>query len=228
MDLDLSRPTHRQLRHFVTEKLRLAILEGELKPGEWLRQEKIAQDLGVSQMPVREALKELTAQGLVEELPYRGVRVVEFTPEDIADLYAHRAFLEGMAASAAAKRITPDEIERLKELQQNMLHNLDPRDLATYRELNRQFHLTIIQASRHAYLIRTLLQMWASFPTMLLSNFALTADQPLPERDAIDYSEHTEIILALERHDSLVAQELLHEHIQSTARFLLLTLKPRE
>lgn len=226
MDTQFSRPTHRQLRHYVTEKLRQAILEGQYKPGEWLRQERIAQDLGVSQMPVREALKELTAQGLVEELPYRGVRVVEFTPEDIADLYAHRAFLEGMAAYAAAEKITPEEITRLRELAERMNQNLDPQNLSEYRELNRQFHLTIIHASRRAYLIRTLVQMWESFPTMLLSNFARTADQPLPERDAVDLVEHTQIIAALEERDSRRAQECLRAHIESAADFLLRTVKP--
>ena len=71
-----SEPTprsHRQLRHWVADRLRSDILEGRLKPGEWLRQERLAQEHGVSQMPVREALKQLAAEGLVEHVPYRGV-----------------------------------------------------------------------------------------------------------------------------------------------------------
>ncbi|HAE59780.1 MAG TPA: GntR family transcriptional regulator, partial [Anaerolineae bacterium] len=91
---------HRQLRNVVADRLRSAILEGFYKPGEWLRQEKLAQELGVSQMPVREALKELATEGLIEHVPYRGVRVIAFSPDDVGDLYAHRAFLEGRAARA--------------------------------------------------------------------------------------------------------------------------------
>lgn len=74
--------TPRQLRSFVAEQLRAAILEGRYKPGEWLRQERLAQELNVSQMPVREALKELAAEGLVEHVPYRGARVVAFSIEE--------------------------------------------------------------------------------------------------------------------------------------------------
>ncbi|MGD8599184.1 MAG: GntR family transcriptional regulator, partial [Anaerolineae bacterium] len=81
---------HRQLHQLVTEHLRTAILDGDLQPGEWLRQQRIADELGVSQMPVREALKALAAEGVVEYIPYRGARVVEFSSEDVADLYAQR------------------------------------------------------------------------------------------------------------------------------------------
>ncbi len=92
-------PSHKQLRNVVAEQMRAAILNGHYKPGEWLRQERLAQDLGVSQMPVREALKELAAEGLIEHVPYRGARVIVFSINDILDLYSHRAFLESRAAS---------------------------------------------------------------------------------------------------------------------------------
>ena len=111
---------HKQLHHAVADQLRAAIQTGRLKPGEWLRQERLAQELGVSQMPVREALKELIAEGLVEHLPYRGVRVVEFSPDDVGEVYAHRSFLEGRAAFIAARKITPEEIALLKDLQAQM------------------------------------------------------------------------------------------------------------
>src|SRR5271157_4632195 len=110
-------PSHRQLQQWVAERLRAGILTGRLRPGEWLRQERLAQEYGVSQMPVREALKRLAAEGLVEHVPYRGVRVVEFSPEDVEDLYVCRAFIESMAARFAAESITDEEVEKLAELQ---------------------------------------------------------------------------------------------------------------
>ena len=103
--------SHRQLRNLVADKLREAILNGLIKPGEWLRQERLAMEYNVSQMPIREALKELSAEGLVEHVPYRGVRVIEFTADDIQDLYACRSYIEGMAARAAADNITDDELD---------------------------------------------------------------------------------------------------------------------
>jgi DNA-binding GntR family transcriptional regulator len=216
--------SHKQLRNMVADQLRAAILEGHLKPGEWLRQERLAQELGVSQMPVREALKELTAEGLIEHIPYRGVRVIEFNPDDIADLYEHRAFLEGRAARLAAKNISTEEIAELKQLQKQMEQNLDPENLAVYRDLNRRFHQIIFTASHREYLIRTLNQIWATFPTMLIGNFLATATAPLPERDHPDITEHHTLIDALERRDGVAAEQALKDHIMAVAQQLVTSL----
>lgn len=216
--------SHKQLRNVVADQLRAAILEGRFKPGEWLRQEKVAQELGVSQMPVREALKELAAEGLIEHVPYRGVRVIEFNAQDVADLYDHRAFLEGRAASVAATNITAEEIAELKQLQLEMEQNLAPEKLSVYRDLNRRFHQIIFTASRREYLIRTLTQMWSVFPTMLIGNFAVTAANPLPERDNPDIYEHHALIDALVRHDSAEAERALKAHIMATGQQLVASL----
>jgi DNA-binding GntR family transcriptional regulator len=221
-------PTPQQLRHWVAEQLRTAIFEGDLKPGEWLRQERMAQEYGVSQMPVREALKELTAEGLVEHVPYRGVRVVEFSADDVQDLYAHRSFLEGMAARGAARAITAEELAELGDVLAHMKKRLAPRHLAEYRALNRRFHTIICHASRRAYLIRTLNQMWAAFPTMLLSNFAQTAQVSLPERDDSDIQEHEAIVAALERHDATLAEQLMRQHIQASGHKLASAIRSSE
>lgn len=223
--MDASLPSHKQLRHWVADRLRAAILEGKLGPGQWLRQERLAQEYGVSQMPVREALKELAAEGLVEHVPYRGVRVVEFSAEDVEDLYAQRAFLEGRAARAAAQNITADELAELKELHAQMKKRLAPRHLAEYRDLNRRFHQTICAASRRAYLIRTLNQLWAAFPSMLWSNFVQTANIPLPERDATDMQEHEAIIAALEKRNAQEAERVMRYHIETAGRQLAETLR---
>ena len=189
-------PTPQQLPHWIAQRLRLDILEGKVKPGAWLRQEHLAQEYGVSQMPVREALKQLAAEGLVEHIPYRGARVVTFTREDIEDLYACRAFLEGMAARWAARNITAEELRELGGLQDRMRECAGPSRLAEYRELNRRFHSIIFGASRRAYLVRTLNQLWEAFPTMLWSNFPQTAAGATPEREAGDIAEHDAIVAA--------------------------------
>jgi len=213
--------SHKQLRHMVAEQLRLAILEGQYHPGEWLRQERLAQELGVSQMPVREALKELTAEGLVEHVPYRGVRVVKFSPEDLADLYRHRSFLEGQAASSAAERITEEEVAELQDLLQQMRQRLAPEQLNEYRQLNRRFHQRICEASRHNYLIRTLAQLWDAFPTMMWSNYFHTDLTSIPERDVNDVNEHECILAALAAHDALRVEQLMRGHIEVALKDLL-------
>jgi len=205
--------------------MRAAIFNGYYKPGEWLRQERLAQDLGVSQMPVREALKELAAEGLIEHVPFRGARVVSFSIDDILDLYTHRAFLESRAAFTTAEIITTEELEVIKNLQIEMEKNGAPENVLKYRELNRKLHQQIYLASRREYLIRTLNQMWATFPTMLIANFAATADQPLPERDSVDVAEHRAIIVALESHNAPAAEQAMRTHILITADHLVTFLK---
>jgi DNA-binding GntR family transcriptional regulator len=190
-----------------------------------LRQERLAQDFGVSQMPVREALKELAAEGLIEHVPYRGARVIVFSVNDVFDLYSHRAFLESRAAFIAAEVITDEEISTLEYLQVQMEIHGAPEAVLKYRELNRKFHQGVYQASRREYLIRTLNQMWATFPTMLIANFAATSVQPLPERDAVDVAEHRAIVSALKLHDSSAAEKAMEKHILVTAEHLVTFMK---
>ena len=221
-------PNHRQLRNLVADKLRSAILNGEIKPGEWLRQERLAQEYGVSQMPVREALKELSAEGLVEHVPYRGVRVIEFSSNDISDLYACRSFMEGMAARAAAANITADELTELKALQSQMKAHLEAGVLSEHSELNRRFHKLVFDASRRAYLTRTLNQMWDTFPSMLWGNFARTAGRPLPQRDLADIEEHEALIAALESRDGEAAERVARHHIEESGQHLVAALREDE
>lgn len=217
--------SHRQLHNFVADQLRTAIFEGKYKPGEWLRQEKLAQELNVSQMPVREALKELAAEGLIEHVPYRGVRVIEFSIDDISELYEHRAYLESRAAANAAKHITDEELQKLRMLLAEMENFSAPEHVITYREINRKFHQMIFLASRNNYLIRSLQQMWANFPTMLIGNFAQTAAQPVSERDIVDIHEHQAILNALLNHDSEAVEQAMKAHILSAGNYLYASLR---
>jgi DNA-binding GntR family transcriptional regulator len=199
----------------------MAILDGEYQPGEWLRQKRIAEELGVSQMPVREALKELAADGLVEHVPYRGMRVVRFSPQDVADLYANRSCLEGMAAKAAAQNISAEELGELRSLCAQMEDNMEPAQISMYRNLNRRFHRAIYNASGRDYLSRTLNQLWLTFPMMLLSSFPQTAQQALPQRDEKDLQDHKAILVALENGDGEEAERLMQQHIKGACDELL-------
>ncbi len=180
---------------------------------------------GVSQMPVREALKQLAAEGLVEHVPYRGVRVVEFTAEDVEDLYSCRGFIEGMAARAAAGSITDDELAELAALHRQMLSCRTPEDLAQYRDLNRRFHSLIFTASRRSYLLRTLAQLWAAFPTMLWSSIPLVARTSVPGRDEPDAAEHAEIVASLTARDAGRAERAVRRHIESAGGMLVAAMR---
>jgi len=203
-----------QLRHLIAERLRAAILENEFEPGDWLRQEQLARQFGVSQTPVREALQDLVGEGVVERVPYRGIRVIEFTLTDLRDLYACRAFMEGLAAQHAAQHITPSEIAELRRIVDEMATVFSRKKWNEYRELNRQFHQGIYASSRHPFLIRALNQLWMAYPTMMLSNFP----GPIRKRRTLNTREHLAIIAALERRNAERAERLLRAHIEESAR----------
>lgn len=215
---------HQQLKDWAAEQLRSAISEGRLLPGEWLRQERLARELGVSHMPVREALKQLAAEGLVEYLPYRGMRVVEFTPDDIQDIYAVRAVLEGRAARAAAGQLSAEQIEELRGLVAAMAASLAPEQLVVNRAQNRRFHELLYRASGRTYLIRALEQLWSWFPTMFLDTYAATAHTPVAGRDT-DVDEHTAIVNALAARDGALADRLLAEHVMLAGQQLVAVLR---
>jgi DNA-binding GntR family transcriptional regulator len=203
-----------QLRHLIAERLRAAILAKEFRPGDWLRQEQLAQQFGVSQTPVREGLQDLVGEGVVERVPYRGIRVIEFTLTDLRDLYRCRMFMEGLAAHYAARNIVPEEIAKLRQLVDEMTTVFARKQWVQYRELNRQFHQIIYTASRHAFLIRTLNQLWTGYPTMMLSNFP----GPSRERRTLNTREHLAIIAALEARHANRAERLMRAHIEESVR----------
>ncbi len=217
--------SHRQLRSQVADRLRGDILHGALKPGEWLRQERLAAEQGVSQTPVREALRQLVAEGLLEHVPYRGIRVVEFSIDDVEDLYSCRAVIEGMAARFAAVHITSGELEEMSALFDRMCRCKTPDDIVEYRELNRRFHAAIFTASRRTFLVRTLAQLWSAFPTMLWSNVPRVATESVPERDEPDVVEHRAIVDALRGHDPDAAESAVRRHIEAAGGTLLAAMR---
>lgn len=216
---------HRQLRQWVADRLRTEILEGQRRPGDWLRQESVAREEGVSQTPVREALKQLVADGLLEHVPYRGIRVVTLSIEDAEDLYASRAVLEPMAARHAARQITPEELKELVSLNERMLACEVPARLKEYRDLNRRFHEAIVAASRRPFLTRTLGNFWSAFPTMLWSNVPGIATTSLPEREDPDAAEHAEIIASLAAHDPERAAAAVRKHVEEAGRTLVAAMR---
>lgn len=225
MRTGIGTPRFGQLRQWVTDHLRAEILEGRTPPGEWLRQEHLARDLGVSQTPVREALKQLAAEGFLEHVPYRGIRVVQFSIEDVQDLYASRAVLEPRAARFAARSITDAELAEIAGLHRRMLRCESPARLREYRDLNRQFHEVIIAASRRAFLVRTLGQLWSAFPTMLWSNVPRIALTSVPDRNEPDAAEHAEIVAALGAHDPRRAAEAVRRHIEAAGKALVTAMR---
>ena len=204
------------VRDWAEEQLREAIFSGKYNPGEWLRQNQVAKQFGISEIPVREALKKLAAEGLVEYLPYRGMRVKEYLPDDVKDIYKIRAFMEGMAANIAAKNITSEELDELESLINQMENNLGKENLPNHRELNHRFHEVIFSASRRAYIIHVLRQLWLVFPSMMWGSFSATATDGLSAQDSYDFDEHRAILRALKDGKCEQAELVMRLHIEGS------------
>lgn len=191
----------KSLKDGVFEHLHRRIVAGKYPPGEWLRQEDISTQLGVSQTPVREALDLLVSVGLAERVPYRGVRVPELTAETIADAYVLRLLLEGAAARLAAVNISSEKLQALAQVvaRTKTLVTLD--DMSTQRQLNKQFHLSIAEASGNAPLNKMCEMTSNLFPDWRLYEYMFRHPELLSTSLRREFEEHQSILEAITAHD---------------------------
>ena len=148
----------------VAQQLRSEIARGHILPGERLRQAEIAQRLGVSLAPVREALRLLEAKGLVESDPHRGARVVPVTVRDVEEVAQIRKLLEGQAVRSAVPHLNSDVLAQLRATQREMAQELERGNGARVRALNSAFHLAIYNASGQRRLVALIALVLDSFP----------------------------------------------------------------
>ena len=141
------------LRDLVFNTLRQAILKGELKPGERLMEIQLAEQLGVSRTPVREAIRKLELEGYVIMMPRRGTYVANMSMSDISDIFEIRSALESLSNGLAAKRITPDELEHLQNLLVMLKPYVEQMDMEKIVELDIEFHDLLYHASRNKRLV---------------------------------------------------------------------------
>lgn len=151
-DVAFQRPLTAQ--EAVLIELRRLILGGRLAPGEPVRQDAIATDLGVSRVPVREALKILEGEGQVTYRPHRGYFITELTMRDVREIYRIRELLESEAIRAAVPKLTPEDIEAMRSALEEMEATPSADDVAGMSEANSRFHMTLLQASDMPHLLK--------------------------------------------------------------------------
>jgi DNA-binding GntR family transcriptional regulator len=197
------------------ELLREAIVDGRLAPGQRLKEEEIAQELGISRTPVREALLVLQSEGLVEAPPNRGARVREFAAGDLDELYQLRALVEGYAARRAAARISAEELRTLEESCERFDALRAEDDLIDLVKENLFFHSTILEAAGSEQLRR-----WArevvEIPLVYRSYFWYS-----PEQKLVSEHYHKQIANALASGDGERAEMIMKEHVLEARDFLL-------
>ena len=199
----------RQVLHQeVAVRLRQRIVEGHLAPGAKLNERELSELLQVSRTPLREAIKMLAAEGLVELLPNRGAVAVQLSEQDVADTFEVIAGLEGQSGELAAQRITADELAELKALHYEMLAAHTRRDLSTYYRLNAQIHTLINPAARNTVLTQT----WRTVNARLQSlRFRSNFDADKWQRAV---REHERMIELLGLRDAAGMRALMIEHLE--------------
>jgi DNA-binding GntR family transcriptional regulator len=196
----------------VLDALRGAILAGELPAGDTLRQEDLAERLGVSRMPVREAIRRLHGEGLVEVLPSRRVRVAALSRDEIEDIYDMRAALEPLAVRLAVPRLTR---AMLRDAAYALEAADDEQEAETFGVRNAAFHLSLMSACERPRLL-------AGIASLLdLSDRYQRAALPAGEHNALVRAEHAALLEAARAGDADTAARLTEEHVRGAGARLL-------
>ena len=194
--------------------IRHAIITGELKPGETLREGHLAEAIGVSRTPVREALSRLGSEGLVVLERYRRGQVASFSAEDVAEIFRLRGTLEGLGARRAASRITPaqlSQLERIEDEMERVFHDLGwHRHLARFDQLNNEFHALIAQTADSPRLERILASA-LELPASIFNSYS----EPFEARTLRTHRQHREIIDALRARNPDWAEAAMAGHLFS-------------
>ncbi len=204
------RQKYQRLSGLVVEQLINWIMDGTLRAEQRLTTDEIAEKLGVSRMPVREALRVLEASGLVRSEPYLGAKVAKLTQEDIEEIYLMREMLESMAGRFAAEQISDEEIGQLEEIQERMEFLMNEDSMKNRKEvfnLNREFHRVMYQASRKSRLCDFISTLWDSIAFYRLIS-ASSQDYAIWMKN-----EHRSYIEACKRHDGPLLEKLIKQSL---------------
>ena len=197
----------RTLKEDVTSLLREAIVDGTLAGGEELNQAQIADRLGISRGPVREALGQLEQEGLIVSTPYKGVVVTALTPTYVRELYSLRGALESFAVRLGIERNDPADVKKLRAIVDEMREAAESGDETDMARLDLKFHSYLIHMARHDLLERS----WGPLKIGVRRSLR-TRHQIYDSLDQV-VGSHPELIDAIERRDVDAAVRLLEEHI---------------
>lgn len=204
--------SHRTLREVVADEIRQMIVSGALAPGERLFEDRLAEQLGVSRNPVREALRALEGTGLVEVIPRRGAYVSRFESDRARQLLELRQVLEAYAAELAAHHRTSDDLAAMRRCIEEGRRATAENDAVRAATHHREFHLLIERASKNEYLEPTVAPL--RHQTELV--FSMLVDT----RGVTGWDEHERMLDAIERQDADAARQATMQHMHSVFRDL--------
>lgn len=202
--------SHSPLTELVVSALRGRILDGSVPPGERLVEGRLSDELGVSRMPVREALRKLAAEGLVTIEPRRGATVTSFSPQQVRELVEVRATLEGLNAKLAAKRHDPAQIAELERILEEGTRLADSDDVATTTLMNQRFHDALGNIAANSVL-RDIMRSLRDRTALLFAPINRV-------RGKQNWEEHAAILRAVIKGDAELASLLATRHVYNAAQ----------
>ena len=206
---------YKPLREVVSSALRQAIKEGVLKPGERLMEIQLADELGVSRTPIREAIRQLEQEGFVVMVPRRGTYVADISLKDIAQVFEIRSALEELSAGLAAERITPDELESLERILVEINEFIDKGEFDKIVDADIRFHDILYHASRNTRLVdilHNLREQMLRFRSVSMH---------YPGRLAATWEEHRQMVENIANHNSAMARKVAKKHMENSEKTLL-------
>jgi DNA-binding GntR family transcriptional regulator len=196
----------------VTKAIKEAIATGEFEPGKKLSENSLSEYYKVSRTPVREALKQLEKEGLVEIIPRVGTCVSKPTEKELDELFTLKEVMEGLAAGLLAKRRSPKEMNKIKQAVTDMEKAIENSDNKLYVEANNIFHTTILEGadnSKLSYMLDLLLNQIPYNQYVFL-----TIEDPIRRHKSL--KEHQLILAAIEKGDCEVAEKAMREHVRAS------------
>ena len=221
MDFEVTMNEYLPLRDVVFNTLRRAILRGELKPGERLMEIRLANKLGVSRTPIREAIRKLELEGLVLMVPRKGAEVAEITEKNLRDVLEVRCALEELAVQLACDRIDPERMQQLLDAAAHFRDILGTADITELGEADEAFHDVIFQATDNRRLIQLLNNLREQMYRYRIEY--LKKKECYPQL----LEEHAAIIQAIREHDKVKATEITVQHINNQVDTVVDTLRHR-
>ena len=206
---------HQTIQDIVCSTIRARILSGELPPGQWIRQDELAESLGVSRMPVREALHKLETEGLVTFYPRRGAVVTSITLEEFDEIYRIREELELLAVRWAGEHMAEFDLPRLRELFASLQDSEDRGDIEQRMRTVREFHFAILRMARRAHLFRIIESLWdlTELHRRIYSGIRGVAQERL--------QAYADILEACEAHDPQALEQGYRENYAAVRKILI-------
>ncbi|MSN27325.1 MAG: FCD domain-containing protein [Geobacter sp.] len=206
---------HLTLREKILEHIRDAIISGSLKAGSKVSEPELAERYGISRTPIREAFRQLEAEGYLTVIPRRGAVVSEFSQKDVEEFYAIKSIMEGYAARRACQKLSKKDLDRLEAINSKLAELAKQNDIKHFFKVHSDFHDLFIKAADNDKLRELIAGLVTKFQRLRLMSLSL------PGRMTISVQEHEKIIEAFRNKDADTAEDLVRKNAEYGGQVLM-------